>query len=95
MQDGVSSEFFFVVGAFGLMAAFLVGQVMHGIMHDQGFGVLGNALVLASGFVIGLAAIDRLGYGSAGVDRLTAIAIGAAFGVLVLLAFVKRFVLRL
>lgn len=92
MQDG---EFFYIVGAFGLMAAFLVGQAMHGIMHDQGFGVLGNALVLASGFVFGLSATDRLGYASAGIDGLTAIAIGTAFLALMLLAFIKRFILRL
>ena len=95
MLDGFSSQFVLVVGAFGLMAAFLVGQAMHGIMRDQGFGVFGNALVLASGFIVGLSAAGRLGYGSAGVDRLTVIAVAAAFCSLMLLAFIKRFILRL
>lgn len=95
MQGGISSEFVLVVGALGLMAAYIIGQVMHGVMGEQGLGGFGNAVVLACGFALGVAAAGRFGYGAIGLDRLTVLAIGAAFAALLLAAIVKRLLLRL
>ncbi len=94
MYAGMSIQMLMLVAALGLMAGFIVGHAMHGVMGDQGFGPFGNTLVLASGFVLGISGLEKLGL-SPPVDMLTAYAISAAFAVLFVTAVFKRFVLRI
>lgn len=93
MYGGMSIQMLMLVAALGLMAGFIVGHAMHGIMGDQGFGPLGNTLVLGSGFVLGMSSVERAGMTSS-VDVMTAYSIAAAFSVLLATAAFKRFVLR-
>lgn len=93
MLDMMSLQMLLLVAALGLMAAFLVGSAVHGVMGAQGFGPLGNTLILASGFVIGVAGMQQAGY-FLSLDLLTVVAIASAFALLFLTALFKRVFLR-
>lgn len=93
MPDMMSLQMLLLVSALGLMVAFLVGSAMHGVMGAQGFGPLGNTLILASGFVLGIFGVDQAGYFLT-LDVLTAVAVASAFCFLFLTAFAKRVLLR-
>ena len=93
MYGGMSMQMLMLVAALGLMAGFIVGHAMHGVMGEQGFGPFGNTLVLASGFVLGVSGPRGSGL-SPPVDVLTAYSIAAAFFVLFVTTLFKRFLLR-
>ncbi len=93
MYSGMSLQMLMLVASLGLMAGFIVGHAMDGIMGGQGFGPLGNTLILASGFVLGASGVQNTGLYSS-IDVLTAYSIAAAFLVLLATAVVKRYVLR-
>jgi len=93
MYGGMTIQMLMLVAALGLMAGFIVGHAMDGVMGDQGFGPFGNTLVLASGFVLGVSGLERWGL-SPRIDSLTAYSIAAAFFLLFLTVVFKRFVLR-
>ncbi|MCY0148682.1 hypothetical protein OEG84_13480 [Hoeflea sp. G2-23] len=71
-------------------ACFFVGYFMNIVFGAQGFGVLGNMLVLFSGFVIGLKLMDYLPSGQVPTNMVVPAAICVAFGALFLLSVLKR-----
>jgi hypothetical protein len=80
----------------GLVAgsALLLGWIADAILGNAGFGVIPNAVILLGGAILGALAWQRLGY-VLGADRNMVMAIvGAASGIVALLAggVMKRFV---
>lgn len=93
MVMGIPMEWLAIVTVLACMVAFFIGQAMHGVMRDQGFGVFGNMLILSSGFALGVFAADHLRWRLA-PDELTALGLASAFSSLFLLAVAKRVLLK-
>jgi hypothetical protein len=90
----LSLEWLLIFIALALMAGFIIGQAMDAVMGRMGFGAVGNMVVLAAGFYLGIIAFTRLRVLSGGVEMQFATGLAAAFVCLFLLAALKRMMSR-
>lgn len=92
MFAGMSTDMIWYFLALSAAASFFIGNAMNTVMGEQGFGVLGNMIVLLAGFIIGLNIVDELPLGH--VPRVMIIPAAAcfAFVALFVLAVLKRLV---
>ena len=92
MFTGLSADMKLIYVAIAAMAAFFVGNAMDAVLGSQGFGVVGNMLVLLSGFAVGLNIVHRLPGGLVVGPMVMPAAIAFAFAMLFMLALIKRLV---
>jgi hypothetical protein len=90
MFAGLTSNEIWIFIALSAAAAFFVGNAMNTLLVRQGFGVLGNMLVLLAGFGIGLQVVDYLPIGRIPQILVIPAAAAVAFTLLFCLAVVKR-----
>lgn len=92
MFAGLTSDVIWIFIAVSVAASFFVGNAMNTLLGEQGFGVVGNMLVLLTGFAFGLNVVDDLPIGR--VPRIMVIPASAsvAFAILFFLAVLKRLV---
>lgn len=95
MVFGLDLGSFLILATVAGMISYIVGFIMDGVMRRHGFGVIGNMLTLNAGFAIGLSLIQEYGRRGYSMDEKTVLAIGCAFLMLVTMALVKRFALRI
>jgi hypothetical protein len=90
MFAGLTSDEIWIFIGLSAAASFFVGNAMNTLLGEQGFGVLGNMLVLLAGFIIGLHVVDYLPIGR--VPQILVIPAAASFGFAILfcLAVLKR-----
>jgi hypothetical protein len=90
MFAGLTSDEIWIFIGLSAAASFFVGNAMNTLLGEQGFGVLGNMLVLLAGFTIGLHVVDYLPIGR--VPQILVIPAAASFGFAILfcLAVLKR-----
>lgn len=92
MFAGMSSDMIWYFLALSAAASFFVGNAMNTLMGEQGFGVMGNMIVLLAGFMIGLNVVDELPIGRVPQAMIIPAAASFAFVVLFALAVLKRLV---
>jgi hypothetical protein len=80
---------------FVLILSFLIGYIMHLVMMDSGFGILGNQCVSTAGFYLGLYGAQYYGYSVRKFPDILTYGIGSAFGLLFCLVILKALSLRL
>lgn len=92
MFAGLSSELIWYFLALSAAASFFVGNAMNTLLGEQGFGVLGNMIVLMVGFTIGLKIVDDMPNGW--VPQVMIIPASACFAFVILfaLAVLKRLI---
>tara|TARA_R110002012_G_scaffold53006_1_gene136213 strand:+ start:269 stop:556 length:288 start_codon:yes stop_codon:yes gene_type:complete len=90
MFSGMSLEITLLVLAFAAAASFFIGNAMNSLLGANGFGVLGNMMILFFGFLLGRNLVQALPYRTMEADFHLPSAIGFAFAVLMLLAVIKR-----
>jgi hypothetical protein len=91
----LSIEWSTIFAILALMGGFLVGQAMDAVMGRQGFGALGNMIVLAAGFYLGLMAYEATRMPMDATEIRFAAGIASGFGSLFFLAVVKRILMRM
>jgi hypothetical protein len=69
---------------FAAMGVFLLGWIADAILHDDGFGIIPNGLIMVAGGMLGFTFWNRLGY-LAGSDQTLITAIITAISGVVLL----------
>lgn len=94
MLAQLSFEWATVFAVLALMAGYLVGQAMDGVMGRLAFGPIGNMVILTVGFYLGLMLFERSRL-AGGIELHFVAGVSAAFLCLVILATLKRLVLRL
>lgn len=74
---------------FGLtaMAVFLLGWIADAILHDDGFGIIPNGLIIVAGGVLGFAFWSRLGYLAGSDQQLITAIVSAISGFVLLVSF--------
>lgn len=90
MFPGMSLELSILVMAFAAAVSFFIGNAMNSLLGANGFGVLGNMLILFFGFLLGRNLVQALPYRTMEPVFHMPTAIGFAFAILLLLAVVKR-----
>ena len=95
MLGGLSIEWSMIFAVLALMGGFVVGQGMHAVMGPQGFGSVGNMIVLATGFYIGLMGFEATHLPSDALELRFAFGVGGAFLSLFVLAVLKRILIRI
>ncbi|EDQ33150.1 hypothetical protein HPDFL43_16781 [Hoeflea phototrophica DFL-43] len=90
MFAGLASDEIWIFFALSSAAAFFVGNAMNTLLGEQGFGVLGNMLVLLAGFAVGLQVVDYLPIGRIPQIMVIPAAAAGAFALLFCLAVIKR-----
>ena len=74
---------------------FFFGALMDAIMKEDGFGPIGNTLVLLAGFFAGIFLVNYNGITLTSLGTATATGLGGSFVSLALLALVKAGLARL
>ena len=69
--------------------ALFFGAVLDAVMHDNGFGPTGNAVLFAAGFVGAVYVARSYGMGFAELRPMAACGFGGAFALFSLLALLK------
>ncbi|MGE0502467.1 MAG: hypothetical protein AB7I79_15860 [Rhizobiaceae bacterium] len=82
------------VAAVGVVSL-VFGSALDALMRDDGFGPLGNMVVLTSGFFLAIGAANRLGYSFDEVLVASGVGLAGSFLVLVVLSFTKAGLARL
>lgn len=95
MLTGLPTEFIILWMMISIIVAFFIGNAMNSILGSQGFGVVGNMLVLLSGFMLGFYYIDLLPAHLIPQTYAIPAAVAAAFVILFLLALIKKMVQRI
>lgn len=90
MFAGLTSDEIWIFIALSSAASFFVGNAMNTLLGEQGFGVMGNMLVLLAGFAVGLQVVDYLPIGRIPQILVIPAAASGAFALLFCLAVVKR-----
>lgn len=92
MFAGLSSDMIWYFVAGSLAASFFVGNAMNTLLGAQGFGVVGNMIILIAGFAIGLNVVDHIPIGRVPSALVIPASIAVAFVILLALAVLKRLV---
>ena len=77
------------------VVSMIFGSALDALMGDDGFGPIGNMLVLTSGFFIAVAGANRLGYGFDELAAACGVGLAGAFAALTGLALLKAGLARL
>ncbi|WP_306119493.1 MULTISPECIES: hypothetical protein [unclassified Roseitalea] len=84
-----------VVGLAIAVSAFFAGAAMHGVMEDDGFGPVGNMIIMIAGAIVGLYLGPMFEWP---IDRNSADAVAAVSGgfiALAVLAIIKSYLVKL
>ncbi|WP_422371624.1 hypothetical protein [Hoeflea sp.] len=92
MFAGLTSDEIWMFIAVSVAASFFVGNAMNTLLGEQGFGVVGNMLVLLTGFAVGLNIVDYMPIGRVPSIMVIPAAAAVAFAILFVLAVFKRLV---
>ena len=76
------------------MPAFLFGLILDAVMKSDGFGALGNMVVLTTGFFLGILSFNHYGFRFDDVTFATATGLFGAFTAIFALALIKASLLR-
>lgn len=77
------------------MLSFLFGLALDGVMGSDGFGALGNMLIVTAGFFLAIFAANSYGVPLRDITWATATGLGGAFLCLAILALCKAGLNRL
>ena len=75
--------------------AFIMAMALHAVMGDDGFGAIGNSLIITSGFFLTVFMANNFGYRLADVTTAVSVGLAGAFGCLAGLALLKAGLARL
>lgn len=90
MFAGLTSDEIWIFIGLSAAASFFVGNAMNTLLGEQGFGVVGNMIVLLAGFTLGLNVVDYLPVGRVPQVLVIPAAASLAFVMLFCLAVLKR-----
>lgn len=77
------------------MLSFLLGLAVDGVMSEDGFGSIGNTMIIIAGFFLAIFVANIYGYHLKDMKLAVAIGLGGAFVALSTLAFAKAVLARL
>lgn len=83
-----TSSLLFTVATVGVLSLVL-GMVMNAILQSDGFGAVGNALILGAGFMLGIYAANWHGIRLTNLPAAAGIGLAGAFASVALLAILK------
>jgi len=92
MFAGLSSDMVWYFVALSIAASFFVGNAMNSVLGEQGFGVLGNMIVLLAGFSVGLNVVDAVPFGHVPSAMIIPGSIAVSLAILFILDILKRMV---
>lgn len=69
--------------------SYFVSLTIDGVFGKDGFGTIGNMVVLTAGFFIGLIVAEELGYRIRGLQMATFVGVGSALGTFIVCALCK------
>lgn len=78
-----------------LVASLIFGSVLDAIVHEDGFGPIGNMIVFAGGFFAAILSVNAYGIGLRDLTLAVVTGIGGAFICFFLLTLLKAGVARL
>lgn len=82
---------FAVVG----ILSFIVSMALNAVMGEEGFGAIGNAVIITTGFFLTVFMANNLGYRLSDVTMAVMVGLGGAFACLTTLALLKAGLNRL
>lgn len=82
------------VAVVGILS-FILSLALNAIMGEDGFGAIGNALIITAGFFLSVFVANNLGYRLADLRAAIAVGMSGAFLCLTLLALAKALLGRL
>lgn len=71
------------------MLSFLIGNAINNILKQDAYGVIGNTLIMASGFIITVEYAPRFGLRVNALDEAVFAGLGGAFAILLVLSVGK------
>lgn len=69
--------------------SFIVSMALHAIMGEDGFGAIGNSVIITGGFFLTVFMANNLGYRLPDVTAAVVVGLSGAFGGLAVLAVLK------
>lgn len=82
---------FAVVG----ILSFILAMALNVVMGEDGFGAVGNAIIITAGFFLTVFAANNFGYRLSDLTMAVAVGLGGAFACLTMLALLKAGLNRL
>ena len=77
------------------IVAFIVSMALNAVMGEDGFGAIGNAVIITTGFFFTVFMANNLGYRISDVTMAVTVGLSGAFGCLAMLALAKAALNRL
>ncbi|PZO77666.1 MAG: hypothetical protein DI629_14070 [Mesorhizobium amorphae] len=78
-----------------MVLSFFFGTALHGIMGEDGFGPMGNMVLITLGFFVSIIAANSYGIPLRNVTWAVGTGLGGAFGLVAVLALLKAGIARL
>jgi hypothetical protein len=75
--------------------SFIVSMALNAVMGEDGFGAVGNAIIITTGFFLTVFMANNFGYRLADVTMAVSVGLGGAFACLATLAVLKAGINRL
>lgn len=76
------------VAVVGILS-FIVSIALHAVMGEDGFGAIGNCVIITGGFFLAVFVANHLGYRLSDVTMAVGVGLAGAFGCLATLALLK------
>jgi uncharacterized membrane protein YeaQ/YmgE (transglycosylase-associated protein family) len=78
-----------------VLCSFFIASAMDGVLSADGFGVIGNQVIIVAGFYLGIWTARHFGYSVSNFTYSVVIGLAGAFIALLVLAIIKALLSRL